>query len=162
MLRNKWSSVKRWLDQRAQTANRSLTTTIRYVIVRHPSYRLDSNTTLFNIQSALYPNLPLTQLTVNIWITNHRTCFSRSNGSIMYQRSHLTFCLAFTIVVCASNLHINLRRSRDCILTWCVCLFACVCQSLASFTSFWTAVTLCRSTHCQYNNSVHRMEQNAS
>ena len=77
----------------------------------------------------------------------------------MYQRTHLTFCLAFTIVVCASNLHINLRMSRDCLLTWCVYLFACVCQSLASFTSFWTAVTLCRSTHCQYNTSIHRMEQ---
>ena len=29
-----------------------------------------------------------------------------------------------------------------------------VCQSFGSFTSFWSAITLCRQTHCQYNEST--------
>ncbi len=71
------------------------------------------------------------------------------------------------------SIFINLRRSCDCLLilvVW-VCVFsarvfvcarACVCQIIASFSSLWTAVTLCTSTHCQYKYRVHRKEQHAS
>ena len=34
-----------------------------------------------------------------------------------------------------------------------VCLFVSVSQS-ASFSSFWTAITICTYKHCQYNESM--------
>ena len=42
--------------------------------------------------------------------------------------------------------------------------FVCVweCHIPAPFSSFWTAVTVCTSMHCQYNESVYRKEQHAS
>ena len=38
------------------------------------------------------------------------------------------------------SIYINVRMSRDCLLLR-VCV--CVCQIIASFSSFWAAVTLC-------------------
>ena len=37
-----------------------------------------------------------------------------------------------------------------------------VCLSFTSFTLFWSTITLCGLTHCQYNESIHRKEQLAS
>ena len=34
-----------------------------------------------------------------------------------------------------------------------------VCQSFVFLSSFWSAITLCRQMHCQYNESVHQKEQ---
>ena len=39
---------------------------------------------------------------------------------------------------------------------------ACVYQILASFSSLWEAVRLCKSTHCQFNESVNRKEEHTS
>ena len=58
-----------------------------------------------------------------------------------------------------------LRRSNDCLFTCFVCLSVClfvclsvclfvyplVCHSVSFISSFWLAITLCRYTHCQYN-----------
>ena len=51
-------------------------------------------------------------------------------------------------------------------LTVCVCVCvrvrACVYQILASFSSLWEAVRLCKSTYCQFNESVNRKEEHTS
>ena len=58
-------------------------------------------------------------------------------------------------------LYINLRRSRDGAFVR-VCVRSCVIVTLDSFSSLWAAFTLCTSTHCQYNEIVHRKQQHTS
>ena len=61
-------------------------------------------------------------------------CSQEGNGDIMGKELMLH--------TMAGYLYINVRMSRDCLLLR-VCVTVCVCQIIASFSSFWAAVTLC-------------------
>ena len=86
-------------------------------------------------------------------------------------KGHYSIYGNFLRTFCQPNLYITLRRSRDRLLTWFVSFFLSlsVSKSVPRFIEmFWSDITLCRYTHCQYNESVgsvwvlHRKEQLAS
>ena len=61
-----------------------------------------------------------------------------------------------------THLYINLRRSRDGAFVRAVVAFGWNSGVLDSFSSLWAAFMLCTSTHCQYNEIVHRKQQHTS